>query len=156
MNYLWLVMIVFHAVAGLTSFVSGVLLLSRKQTTRTRALPVFLGALIALIIFMIAAVISHWDMLSVATRATYGGLVLLAGYMIYRAWKVRYKLRSSDIDLSYVDDVGFSLIALFDGFIIVSLIDLRTPVWVVIAGAVAAVIIGIRAVEHRKRTLQTK
>lgn len=155
MNSLWLLFIILHTISGLVCFVSGCLLLSVKGGKKyKKALPTFIVALLGLIIFLVGAIISHWNELDTVTRIVYGGLFLLSLYMMYRALQARQKLvASTSRNLSYVDDIGFPLIALFNGFIIVALIDLGAHMAVVIIGAVVAAIIGGRMVEKRKQKL---
>jgi hypothetical protein len=52
-----------------------------------------------------------------------------------------------------IDHIGFSLISLFDGFVIISAIDLQAPGWLVAVIAVGAVALGIFAINLRKKTL---
>ncbi|WP_022885347.1 hypothetical protein [Glaciibacter superstes] len=52
----------------------------------------------------------------------------------------------------FVNHVGFTLISLFDGFVIVAAIDLHAPPWLVASlaiGGVIAGIIGVRRLEAR-------
>jgi hypothetical protein len=50
----------------------------------------------------------------------------------------------------YIDDVGFVLISLFDGFVIVGAMDLGAPTAVVAVGGIISVVIGIRCIETVK------
>jgi O-antigen/teichoic acid export membrane protein len=61
---------------------------------------------------------------------------------------------ANEKSFEYVEDIGFPLIALFNGFTIVALIDLGAPAWAVVGGAVAAAIIGGQLVTKRKNKLQ--
>lgn len=157
MNSLWLLFIILHALSGLVCFISGSLLLSARGSEKyKKALPIFIASLLGLIIFLVGAVIAHWDELDTVTRIVYGGLFFLSLYMMYRALQARRKLiASTSRNLSYVDDVGFPLISLFNGFIIVALIDLRAHMAVVIIGAIAAAVIGGRMVKKRKQKLSS-
>jgi hypothetical protein len=74
--------------------------------------------------------------------------------MIWRAvqaWSVLQEQRGNPE--AVIDHVGFNLIALFDGFAIISAIDLQAPGWLVAVIAVAAVAVGIYAINMRKKTL---
>ena len=42
----------------------------------------------------------------------------------------------------YIDDIGFTLISLFDGFVIVAAIDLNAPVWAIVLIAILGVVVG--------------
>jgi len=52
-----------------------------------------------------------------------------------------------------IDHIGFNLISLFDGFSIVSSLDLQAPGWLVAVIAVGAVALGIYAINLRKKAL---
>jgi len=52
-----------------------------------------------------------------------------------------------------VDDVGFTLISLAEGFVIVAAIDLGLPGWAVALTAVAVLVPAIAAVNRVKRRL---
>ena len=56
--------------------------------------------------------------------------------------------------LKVIDHVGFVLISLFDGFAIVSALDLHAPGWLIAVIAVAAVGVGIYGINLRKKTLK--
>ena len=76
--------------------------------------------------------------------------------MIWRAVQavtVLTKQNQAD-QLKVIDHVGFVLISLFDGFAIVSALDLQAPGWLVAVIAVSAVGIGIYGVNVRKKTLK--
>lgn len=154
MNTLWLLFIVLHAASGVFCFISGLMLLSPKQyRKRPWILTVFLTSLIGLIIFLIGATVSHWGDLTVATRIIYTSLFGLSLYMLWRALQARHKLKLGHMNMSYVDDIGFPLISLFNGFIIVALIDLQMPPVVVVIGAVVAAVAGGQIVKRRKQSL---
>jgi hypothetical protein len=55
----------------------------------------------------------------------------------------------------HLDDLGFILIALFDGFVIVAAVDLGAPVWLVTPLALLAVQVGHRAVQRYKSRVAT-
>jgi hypothetical protein len=99
---------------------------------------------------LIAVIAIDWPHLDTSTRLVYSGLLLLDFYMLWRAWRALVRLRRQDPAwLSrYVDDIGFMLISLFDGFVIVLAIDLHAPGWLVALIAVAG-ILAIRRVKAR-------
>jgi hypothetical protein len=70
----------------------------------------------------------------------------------YQAYKVQEE-QVQDWRASYIDHVGFTLISLFDGFVIVSAIDLGMPTWVVIVIAVLGVVVGIYAINRTKSSM---
>jgi hypothetical protein len=83
---------------------------------------------------------------------TFSGLFVLGLYMLQRANNARLalRLRPEGWRSAYVDHVGFTPISLFDGFVIVSAIDLRAPGWLVAAVAVLGVVGGTWGVGKAK------
>jgi len=153
MNW-WLFFIILHATSGLVGFATGVALLSPNLFKRKPwILPVFVGSMVSLIIFMISAMIAHWTEIELNEKIIFTGLVFLAAYMLYRAIKARRKLLQAHTPIGYIDDVGFPLIALFNGFIIVALIDLNAPIWLVIVSAIAATVVGSKWIKRTKAKL---
>lgn len=150
-------MIILHAVSAVICFVTGLAIISPERAKQhTWLLPTFITSLIGLIIFMVAAMAAHWYDISVLERVTFSGLVILGLYMLYRALQARKRLQSENIPESYINDVGFTLISLFNGFIIVALIDLQAPAWMVVAGAIIGVVVGSKGIASaRRRYLQS-
>jgi uncharacterized membrane protein YoaK (UPF0700 family) len=136
-------MIIFHTVAAVACFIIGVIIISPKRAKKySWLMPAFIWTLIIMILFMIAATVSHWYKLSVSERITFSGLAGLGLYMLYRSFEAKKHLNTTQVKEIYFDDVGFILISLFDGFSIVGLLDLGTPIWMIIAGAILAIVIG--------------
>lgn len=151
---MWLTMVVLHAVAGLGAFACGVLAIDpRRRPAYPWALPALVGLLVAMTVFVVGAMAAHWSSLDSSAQAVFVGLVVLAAYMVWRAvHALRRAEPPSPADaVASIDDVGFVLISLFDGFVIVAAIDLGFPPWVIIPLAVAAVAFGHRAVQQVKR-----
>jgi hypothetical protein len=148
------VLIVLHAAAALLCFVAGVLCLRVRAATAGR-FRVYFWSLVAMLVFMAAAIAVHWGELDTATRVTFAGLGLLALYMAWRAARAgtRLRRRGQDWQPRYLDDIGFTLISLFDGFVIVTAIDLGAPAWLVVLIAVAGVAGGIYALNRVKARL---
>jgi cell division protein FtsW (lipid II flippase) len=155
---MWLLMIVLHAVAALGAFAVGVAAIDpRRAGSHPWTLPALVGLLGAMTLFMIGAMAAHWSDLPGASQVAFSALVGLALYMVYRA------MHASNLadhephghEPRHVDDLGFILIALFDGFVIVAAIDLGAPVWIVIPLAVLAVLAGHRAIQRFKSRLAT-
>ncbi len=97
-----------------------------------------------MLLLMAGAIAVHWADLDPTTRLIFLGLGALGLYMIWRAAHAGTRLRRQDQNWQpgYIDDIGFTLIALFDGFVIVAAIDLGAPVWLVVLIAVAGVVGG--------------
>jgi hypothetical protein len=147
-------LIVLHATAGVLSFAGGVLSLS-LTTVRSWRYQVYAVALLALVVFMVVVVAVDWRGLDGTARAIYAGLIALGGYMLWRAGHAGARLRRRPAGWRprYLDDIGFTLISLFDGFVIVLAIDLGAPVWLVIAIAAVGVATGILGMNRVKARL---
>jgi len=148
------VLIVLHAAAALVCFAAGVLSLGLRAATCGR-FRLYFWSLLAMLLFMAAAIAVHWAALDTTTRLIFLGLGALGLYMVWRAARASTRLRRQDHDWQprYVDDIGFTLIALFDGFVIVAAIDLGAPVWLVVLIAIAGVLGGIQAMTRVKARL---
>jgi Ca2+/Na+ antiporter len=152
--------IVLHATCAVAAFVVGVILIFQPAGRRRLQLARALVALLALMgLFLLVAILSHLTSLPAIQQFIFGGLFLLLLYMVYRAVQaVNVLTRPSggqgDDQLKVVDHVGFVLISLFDGFAIVSTLDLGAPGWLVAIIAVGAVVVGILALNARKTALK--
>ncbi len=100
----------------------------------------------ALAITSLVAVAMDWTDLSSGARAAFVALIALAVVMATRAGLARTSMPGRDHDnpRKFIDHIGFTLIALFDGFVIVTALDLGAPTWLVTAVAVAGVLVGQR------------
>ena len=114
----------------------------------------FLVLLVLLEVFLVIAILSHVTSLPTITQIIFGGLAILGVYMIWRAVQAVLVLRQPHPNQgAVIDHIGFNLISLFDGFAIISAIDLHAPGWLVAVIAVAAVVFGIYAINLRKKML---
>ena len=138
--------IIGHALAGVVSFAAGVLSLP-LTTTRSWRFQTYLASLVAMVGFMIVAVAWDWTDLDASATTIYLGLVGLGLFMVIRAAGAAARLRHRDRNWRsrYLDGIGFTLISLFEGFVIVAAIDLGAPTWLVLLIAVAGVAVGIGA-----------
>lgn len=154
---LWHTMIALHALAGLVCFVTGYgLLFPHRVQKHTWLLPTFLISLAGLVVFMVGALASHWQEIDSTQRTLFTGLIGLGLFMLYRGWRAKRLLSEKNVSEHYIDDVGFTLISLFDGFIIVGLLDLHAPVWLTIGGAILGVYGGIQIVNAAKRRFHSQ
>lgn len=149
---IWLLMIIMHSISGVIAFITGLAILSPKRLKKhTWLLPTFLISLAGLIVFVVGAMISHWYDISPTEQVIFTGLVGLAIYILYRGVHARSLLHQQQVPENYIDDIGFILISLFNGFIIVALIDLGAPAWLVVVGAVLATVLGSRRIKSAKQ-----
>lgn len=147
------VLIVLHAAAGVAAFVAGLFCLPLRVDGSWR-FRIYAGSLVAMLVFVLGAIAVAWADLSLASRLVFTGLVALGLYMLWRAGRARARLERRDHGWRprYLDDVGFTLISLFAGFVIVAAIDLHLPSWLVAliaAGGVAAGIYSMTQVKSR-------
>ena len=131
-------LIVVHSIAGVASFAAGVLGL-RLQAPGSWRFRVYLGSLTAMLAFVAGAIAVSWGGLGAAERLVFTGLSGLGLCMVWRAGRARSRLarREPGWRQRYLDDIGFTLISLFAGFVIVSAIDLNAPGWLVAVIATA-------------------
>jgi len=147
---------VLHALSATGAFLVGIVLLFQSNTLRQLQLArAVLVLLILMEVFLVIAILSHVTSLPTIKQLIFGGLVILVGYMIWRAVQAVTVLteQQQEDQLKVLDHVGFVLISLFDGFAIVSALDLHAPGWLVAVVAVGAVALGISAINVRKKTL---
>ena len=145
------VLIALHALSGAVCFGFGLLALRRGQTHRRAALAVYLAALLAMTGFVAAVVALSWAGLGTATRLIYAGLGVLAAVMVGQAIAAWRGVEQPSA--AFVGHVGFTLVSLFDAFVIVSALDLGAPSWLVVVGAVAGAVTGHLLIRRRQRDM---
>jgi hypothetical protein len=147
--------IIVHAVSATGAFIVGIVCLFQRNTLRQLQLGVaFLVLLILMEVFLIIAILTNITSLPGITQIIFVGLAILGVYMIWRAVQALIVLQEREGNqLAVIDHIGFNIIALFDGFAIISAIDLQAPGWLVAVIAVGAVVIGIYAINVRKKML---
>jgi hypothetical protein len=149
---------VLHALSATGAFIVGIALLFQSNTLRQLQLARAVVVLLILMeVFLIIAIISHFNSLPTLKQLIFGGLAILLLYMIWRAVQAVSVLQEQPGNQgAVIGHIGFILIALFDGFAIVSAIDLQAPGWLVAVIAVGAVALGIYAINVRKKMLPMK
>jgi hypothetical protein len=147
-------LIILHAVSGVAAFFFGALILPRRARPMPTAIHflLYLVTLWLMVLFLIVAVALDWRTLDGATRALYAALTALAVYTGWRGWQARRERegRADGWRVRYVDDVGFTLITLFVGFVIISALDVGAPVWVGVGSGVVAILLGRRGIDWEK------
>lgn len=95
-------------------------------------------------LLLVAVVAVDWGRLDRIGRIVCGALTLFAFYISWRGWRALRdrQQQAAGWEQGYVDDVGFTLISLFVGFVIVAALDLGAPVWLVVAIGVGVVLGG--------------
>lgn len=140
------ILILVHAGTAVTAFVLGCLLLATLPTSAHAARFVaFFWSLIASMTLLVTVVAVDWTQLHVTKRIAFGVLCALAVYLVLRVLQARSVLarKPPNWRKALIGHLGFVMISLFDGFCIVSAIDLRLPPWLIVTVAVLGVVIGV-------------
>lgn len=148
------IFITLHAASGIISFFAGLsLLFLTIHIANKRFFNLYLWALIGLLIFLAGAMIAYWTHYTNAERIIFSGLFGLGIYMLYRARNARQLLitQRSNWKHGYISHIGFTLISLFDGFIIVTVVNSGGPGWLVALFAILGVVVGNLAIALAQR-----
>lgn len=138
------VLIALHALTGTVALGAGLV------AHRRRALyDVYLWSLVATVVFLAAAVAEEWARSGGLSRVLFTAFVVLGVVMVWLAFGAR---RVAVLSGVYVDRVGFTLVALFDAFIVITVLNLGAPVWLVVASGVAVAVAGHFALRAAKST----
>lgn len=142
------VLIAAHAAAGLGAFTAGCLALTRRSY-----FTVYFWSLVFLVVFLAVAV--DWAGLDTASRIVFAAFTGVGGYMVWRAVQARRLQQATSLQqrARRIDHIGFSLVALFDGFVIILALDLGAPSWLAIMIALAGVAAGHTTLRRLKRQL---
>lgn len=143
------VFITVHALAGVVAFVAGCVALPRGALFAG-----YLWSLAGMELFLVLAIATEWGELTMPTRVLFAALTALGGVMILRATQARRLVPSGSARPSgrYVDHIGFTLVALVDAFLVVTVLNLGAPGWIVAATGILVAIAGhfvLRAVRSR-------
>lgn len=130
-----------HAVLiGLHAASGGVALLAGLVAHRGRALfAIYLWALVAAIVLLVAAVVEEWGRIDAASRILFAAFAVLGGYMVWRAVRARRIQPAGSVPSPrYVDHVGFTVVGLADAFLVITVLNVGAPV-AVVAGVLGAI-----------------
>jgi hypothetical protein len=110
-----------------------------------------------MVLCLAVVVAGDWPRMDTGEQALFGALTAFAVYIGCRGLRARRRLferRDGWVD-AYMGDVGFTLVALLDGFVIVAAADLGAPLWLVLLVAAVGVASGRLAVGWAKHTRST-
>jgi hypothetical protein len=152
---LHILLIALHALGGLVALTAGLTVLRPTEAEPPPAFRLYLGGLWAMVLSLAAVVALDFPTLDPASRVTFGALTVFAMYIGWRGWSARRQVheRPSGWRRRYTDDVGFTLIALFTGFVVIAVLDLGAPIWLVVATGVLAVLGGRTGLGQAERRL---
>jgi hypothetical protein len=132
------VLIGIHAALGGLALVAGIVAIRRG-----RLFGVFLCSLIGTIVFLAAALVVEWSGLDTTEQVIFAALAALGVYMVIRAVQAaRLRPNLGRPSPAYVNHVGFNVIALFDAFVVILVLDLGAPVWLMVTAALVVAIGG--------------
>jgi hypothetical protein len=143
-----------HAVCGLVALATGIAILFRRPTPGVPSplFRVYLGTLWLMVLFLVTVVALDWRTVPAGSKVLYGLLLLLALYVAWRGWSALQHRGHpvGDRRAGFIEDVGFTVIALFDGFVIISALDLGAPLWLVLVIAALGVLAGRYGVQRAR------
>lgn len=141
-----------HAITATSALATGIFIL-----LRSRLLGTYLGSLVSMEVFLVLAVAVRWSAYSGPTRAAFAGLAALGGVVLgqgLRAWPVR-PLDGASPSTRYYEHVAFTLVALADAFVVVTILGAGVPGWAVAAIGVVVAVSGHFALGIGRRWIVT-
>ena len=144
------VLVTVHAVAATIAFAAGVL-----SASSGRLLGVYRVAMATMAVALVPAVLVDWATTDPTARIVFSGLIGLAAAMVLRSELAARQspARTGGPTPGYLGHVGFTLIALADGFAVVTAIRSGMPGWAVGVLAVGVVAVGHLSLSLAKRRL---
>ena len=139
------ILIMLHAAAAAISFFAGCfLILSIRQASTQRLFGLYWWSLVGMIVLLTGALFVYWNEYSDIERIIFPGLLGLGMFMLYRAQNASrlLKAQQNDWKLGYIEHIGFTLISLFEGFVIVTVLNAGGPGWLVALLAILGVLVG--------------
>lgn len=133
-----MILISAHAVAATAALIAGLVALPRA-----RLFGVYLWCLVAMEVFLVAAIAVEWSVNVGTTRVIFSALAALGAVVVWRGLRAR-RVRTRDDagpTARYFESVGFTLVALVDAFLVIAVLNAGAPGWAVAAtGALVAAI----------------
>lgn len=138
------VLIALHAASGVIAFCAGAFTIRDG-----RFFVVYLSSLVATTLFLAAAVAVSWTSTDATARVLFVAFTALALVMVARAVLAR---RGRPNTHDYVEHIGFTLVALFDAFVVITVLNTGAPIWLVVASGVAIAVAGhfVLRLAHRE------
>jgi len=139
------VLIILHATAAAISFFAGCfLILSLRQASNQRLFSLYWWFLIGMVVLLISAMLVYWNEYSGTERIVFPVLLGLGMFMLNRAHNASrlLKVQQNGWKLGYIENIGFTLISLFEGFVIVTVLNAGGPGWLVALLAILGVLVG--------------
>ena len=143
------VFITLHAIAATVAWLAALIALPAG-----RLFEVYRWAQVGMLAALVPALVVGWSGYDAFSRIAYIGLVVLATVMLIRTQLAGRILPAATggPTTGYLDHVGFTIIALSDGFAIVAALRAGAPGWLVAVIAVGVIVaghFGLRAAKAR-------
>lgn len=157
MDSLHNVLIMLHSASATVSFFAGTfLMVSPLSISGRRFFSGYWWSLVGMVILLAAAILVYWADYSGVQRIVFPGLLALGLFMLYRASSAKRLMRDQPDtwEDDYLEHIGFTLISLFEGFVIVSGLNSGLPGWLVAVIAIFGILVGrwlIRLAQRRAR-----
>lgn len=151
------ILIILHSASATLSFFAGsFLMFSPVSIPYQRFFRLYWWALVGMVILLAGAIIVYWGQYSGTERIIFPGLFVLGIYMLYRAQGANRLLKSQQPDWQsvYLEHIGFTLISLFEGFVIVSGLNSGFPGWLVALFAILGVLLGRALIGFAQRKIE--
>ncbi|HJR81602.1 MAG TPA: hypothetical protein VJ821_16135 [Anaerolineales bacterium] len=151
------ILIILHAASATVSFFAGgILMFSRKYTSNQMVFLVYWWTLVGMTVLLAGSILIYWTEYTGAERIIFPGLLILAIYMLYRARQASQLLQTqqNDWQQGYMEHIGFTLISLFEGFLIVSGLNAGLPGWLVAFLAILGVLGGRWSIGFAQRRVE--
>jgi uncharacterized membrane protein YfcA len=148
------VLIILHAASATISFFAGgILIFSLGHASAPRWFGLYWWTLVGMVVLLAGAMLVYWAEYSGVERIVFPGLFALGIYMLYRARSASrlLQVRTPSWKHDSIEHIGFTLISLFEGFFIVSGLNLGLPGWLVAILAILGVLVGRWAIGLARR-----
>lgn len=113
----------------------------------------YLWALIAMAITLVATTAWGWGHLTLTSQIIHVALSVVSLYAVYRGFVARHKhlYRYTGWRLDLIDDVGFTLVFLLTGFLVLVAVNLHLPIWAIIPLCIIGIVSGWQWLLYIKR-----
>lgn len=143
------IVIAIHAVTAGVALLAGCVAIRRGALFGT-----YLWSLVGMEVFLVLAIAADWSVIDMTSRVLFAAFALLGLVMVGRADQAR-RIRpsgSAGPSARYIAHLGFTLVALFDAFIVILVLNAGAPVWLVATAGVLIAVAGhfvLRAARER-------
>jgi hypothetical protein len=142
------IFIAIHAGTGVLALVTGLVAIRDG-----RLFDVYLLALATMTVSLALAVAAEWTAIGTTARVLFTAFAGLAAIMVWRGVLARRIRPAPHPSAAYVEHLGFTLVALLDGFVVIAVLNAGAPIWLVVAAGVTIAIAGHFGIRLARRAL---